>query len=169
MVKVMRKTSTTEKTKRGYNKQTNAKVVKSKGNIFKSGLESEMNDELLAAGIKFSYEAQKFVIDGGFKYNGESYEKFMNGKGDFKDRGKKTFQDSVYTPDFTNPVTDELEWVIETKGRAMPDFSRTWRLFKKVIMKSGTDILLFVPRNKKDCKQVIEILKSKGYGQKQSQ
>ena len=169
MAKAMRATSTTRKTKRGYNSQTNAKAIKSKGNIFKSGLELDMNDALLAAGIKFSYEGQKFVIDEGFKYNGESYEKFMNGKGDFEDRGKKTFKDSVYTPDFTNPTSETLEWVIETKGRAMPDFSRTWRLFKKKLIKLDHGVLLFVPRNKKDCKQVIEILKSKGYGQEQSQ
>ena len=169
MAKVMKKASTTRKTKRGYNSQTNAKSVKKKGNIFKSGLELDMFDALKDADISFSYESQKFVIDKGFKYTGESYEKFMNGKGDFKDRGKKTFQDSVYTPDFTNPVGETLEWVIETKGRAMPDFPRTWRLFKKMITAMGTGVLLFVPRNKKDCKQVIEILKSKGYGQEQGQ
>ena len=154
------------KTKRGYNRQTNAKSIKSNGNIFKSGLELQMNDLLLASEIPFSYEGQKFTILKGFKYDGESHEKFMNGKGDFKDRGKKTYRDSVYTPDFTNPVGEKLVWVIETKGRAMPDFSRTWRLFKKRIADSGDEVLLFVPRNKKDCVKVIQILKDKGYGQK---
>lgn len=153
------------KTKRGYNKQTNAKTVRSRGNIFKSGLEFDMNELLKRANIPFLYEGQKFSIDEGFKYTGESYEKFMNGKGDFKDRGKKTYKDSIYTPDFTNPEIGNLKWVIETKGRAMPDFSRTWRLFKKLMVKSGEDVLLFVPRNKKDCVEVIRILKEKGYGQ----
>lgn len=125
-----------------------------------------MHDLLEQAKIPFSYEGQKFTILEGFKYEGESYEKFMNGKGDFKDRGKKTFRDSVYTPDFTNPVDEDLKWVIETKGRAMPDFSRTWRLFKKMILDSGNEVTLFVPRNKKDCVKVIEILIEKGYGQK---
>jgi hypothetical protein len=162
--KTMRKTSN-KKTKRGYNRQTNAKAVKSSGNIFKSGLELEMNDELVAAGIKFSYEGQKFTIDEGFKYTGISFEKFMNGKGDFKDRGKKTFRDAIYTPDFTNPVAEDLQWVIETKGRVMPDFSRTWRLFKKQMSSLEQEVLLFVPRNKKDCKKVIEILIQEGYGQ----
>jgi len=153
------------KTKRGYNSQTTAKKVKSRGNIFKSGLELEMYNRLKEANIKFSYEGQKFIIDEGFKYTGESHERFLNGKGDFKDRGKKTFKDSIYTPDFTNPAEEALEWVIETKGRAMPDFSRTLRLFKKQLMRSGSKVLMFVPRDKKDCDKVIEILKSRGYGQ----
>lgn len=154
------------KTKRGYNSQTNAKKVKKRGNIFQSGLELEMSELLKGAFIAHSYEGQKFIIDDGFKYTGESHERFLNGKGDFKDRGKKTYKDSIYTPDFTNPADQELEWVIETKGRAMPDFSRTWRLFKKYIKSLDREITLFVPRNKKDCIKVIEILKSKGYGQK---
>lgn len=153
------------KTKRGYNKQTNAKAITKGGNKFKSGLELQMHDLLIAAGIPFSYEGQKFTISEGFKYDGESFEKFMNGKGVFQDRGKKTFRNSVYTPDFTNPVGEALKWVIETKGRAMPDFSRTWRLFKKSILDSGNEVTLFVPRNKKDCVKVIELLKQKGYGQ----
>lgn len=152
-----------KKTKRGYNKQTNAVPVKSGRNIFKSGLELEMNELLRSSNIPFSYEGQRFVIDEGFKYTGESYEKFVNGKGDFKDRGDKKFQDSVYTPDFTNPVSEPLKWVIETKGRAMPDFSRTWRLFKKGLIKLEQDVVLFVPRTKRDCKTVIEILKQKGF------
>jgi len=156
----------TRKTKRGYNSQTNAQKVKKKGNIFQSGLELDMSERLKEANIPHSYEGQKFVIDDGFKYTGESHERFLNGKGDFKDRGKKTYKDSIYTPDFTNPVGDELEWVIETKGRAMPDFSRTWRLFKKFIKKLPREVILFVPRNKKDCDKVVEILKARGYGQK---
>lgn len=136
------------KTKRGYNSQTNARRVKKKGNIFRSGLELQMSELLKAASIPHSYEGQKFIIDEGFRYSGESYERFMNGKGDFKDRGKKTYKDSVYTPDFTNPADEELRWVIETKGRAMPDFSRTWRLFKKYIKGLDKGVTLFVPRNK---------------------
>lgn len=157
----------TRKTKRGYNAQTNAKVVKKRGNIFKSGLELTMFELLKDAGISFSYEKHKYSIDKGFKYTGESYEKFMNGKGDFKDRGKKIYKDSVYTPDFTNKLADSgegLQWVIETKGRAMPDFSRTWRLFKKYIAGIPQEVILFVPRNKKDCIKVVEILKERGYG-----
>ena len=155
-----------KKTKRGYNTQTNAAKIKSRGNIFKSGLELTMFELLQENNIPFSYEQRKFVIDEGFIYSGESYEKFMNGKGDFKDRGDKKFRDSIYTPDFTNPYSENLKWVIETKGRAMPDFSRTWRLFKKVLTNTEQEVILFVPRNKKDCLKVIEILITKGYGQK---
>ena len=156
----------TVKTKRGYNSQTNAKPKVYKGIKLRSGTEKTMFQLLEASEIPFSYEERKFAIIGGFKYEGESYEKQLNGKGDFKDRGKKVFRDSVYTPDFTSPVGEKLEFVIEVKGRAMPDYSRTWRLFKKHILKNYGEVTLFVPRTIADCKKVIEILKEKGYGQK---
>ena len=122
------------KTKKGYNSQTNAKPTTYNKYQLRSGTEKTMLLLLQAAGIDFAYEERKFPIIGGFKYESESYEKLLNGKGDFKDRGKKTFRDSVYTPDFTSPVGEPLKFVIEVKGRAMPDFSRTWRLFKKHVL-----------------------------------
>ncbi len=154
------------KTKRGYNSQTNAKSRVHRGVKLRSGTEKTMYQLLEAAKIPFSYEAIKFPIIKGFKYKGESYERQLNGKGDFKDRGKKTFRDSVYTPDFTSPVDEPLKFVIEVKGRAMPDYSRTWRLFKKYLLRNYGEVILFVPRTKKDCEEVIRILKLKGYGQK---
>lgn len=154
------------KTKRGYNKQTNAKPRVHKGVKLRSGTEKIMYQLLEQAKIPFAYEELKFPIIGGFKYEGEAFEKQLNGKGDFKDRGNKVFKDSIYTPDFTSPVGEPLKFVIEVKGRAMPDYSRTSRLFKKHILKNYGEVVLFVPRNKKDCESVIEILKSKGYGQK---
>tara|TARA_R110000782_G_scaffold12246_5_gene36993 strand:+ start:1146 stop:1625 length:480 start_codon:yes stop_codon:yes gene_type:complete len=155
------------KTARGYNSQTNAKPTVLKGVKLRSGMEAVMYQLLEEAGVPFSYEERKFKIIKGFKYSGESYEKQLNGKGDFKDRGKKVFRDSVYTPDFTSPEGEDLKFVIEVKGRAMPDFSRTWRLFKKNLLENHSEVTLFVPRTKADCKQVILILKEKGYGRKQ--
>lgn len=152
------------KTKRGYNSQTNAKPSTYKGVSLRSGIEKIMYQLLEAAKIPFSYEGIKFPIIKGFKYDGESFEKLLNGKGDFKDRGKRVFKDSVYTPDFTSPIGKPLEFVIEVKGRSMPDYSRTWKLFKKHLQATYGEVLLFVPRTKADCIKVIEILKSKGYG-----
>lgn len=154
------------KTKRGYNSQTNAKPRVHKGVKLRSGTEKTMYQLLEKAKIPFAYEERKFPIIGGFKYEGESFEKQLNGKGDFKDRGTKTFRDSIYTPDFTSPSNEELKFVIEVKGRSMPDYSRTWRLFKKHILKNYGEVILFVPRTKVDCERVVEILKEKGYGQK---
>lgn len=153
-----------KKTKRGYNRQTNAKATTYKGNKLKSGLEKTMYQLLEDAKIKFSYECRKFTIIEGLYFNRDSYEKQLNGKGDFINRGHKKVTAAKYTPDFTNPEKEELKWVIETKGRAMPDFSRTLKLFKNKLIQEDLDVTLFIPRTKKDCIEVIKILKQKGYG-----
>ena len=118
-----------------------------------------MYKALKKANIPFEYEGQKFVIIEGFLYEGVSYERFMNGKGEFKDRGKKKYPDMVYTPDFTPPVDKPLKWVIETKGRSMPDFSRTWKLFKKLLQENDENTILFMPRKQEDCDEVIKMIK----------
>lgn len=146
--------------KRRYQKPMNSKKCEFDGIEFKSNLELYMYKVLKKEKIKFDYEGQSFVIIEGFKYDGKSYERFLNGKGDFKDRGNKSYADMVYTPDFTPPKGKPLTWVIETKGRAMPDFSRTWKLFKKLIVKEGHDTVLFVPRKQADCDKVVELIKA---------
>lgn len=143
-------------------KQTNAKKHTYNGIEFQSGLEVYMYKSLQKANIPFEYESRKFVIIKGFTYEGISYERFMNGKGDFKDRGSKKFSDMLYTPDFTPPVGKDLKWVIETKGRSMPDFSRTWKLFKKYLQEESNscdETVLFMPRKQSDCDEVIKLIK----------
>lgn len=146
--------------KKRYKKQTNAKSKTYKGIKMRSGLEVYMFKQLELNEIPFSYEKQKFVIIEGFLHKGASYERHLNGKGDFKDRGDKKISDMVYTPDFTPPVGKPLKWVIEVKGRTMPDFSRTWKLFKKLIVSKGEGTTLFMPRNQSDCEKVVNIIKS---------
>lgn len=158
--------ATRKKTNRGYNKQTNAKAIAYKGKHLRSGLEKTMYKLLEENKIPFSYEKRKFTIIEGLFFDNESYEKFLNGRGDFINRGNKKVVDSKYTPDFTNPDKESLEWVIETKGRAMPDFSRTWKLFKNKLVRDKIKVILFVPRTKKDCEKVIKKLIQKGYGTK---
>lgn len=140
-------------------KQTNAKKYNYRGIEFKSGLELYMYKALKKANIPFMYEGQKFVLIDGFQFTNESYERFLNGKGDYKDRGDKKFSDMVYTPDFTPPKGKPLKWVIEVKGRAMPDFSRTWKLFKKLIVREELDTVLFLPRKQADCDKTVELIK----------
>ncbi len=147
--------------RRTKKKQTNAKKYLYDGIEFKSGLELYMYRSLKKEKIPFEYEGRKFVIIKGFKYEGESWERYMNGKGEFKDRGSKSFSDMVYTPDFLPPAGQPLKWVIETKGRSMPDFSRTWKLFKKLLSESN-DVdypVLFMPRKQADCDEVIKMIK----------
>jgi hypothetical protein len=109
--------------------------------------------------IPFAYEAQKFTIIEGFTSPNVSYERFLNGKGDYKDRGSgKKYSNMKYTPDFTPPVGEPLEWVIEVKGRSMPDFSRTWKLFKKLLVKEKLDTVLYMPRTQGECKETLTLI-----------
>lgn len=146
--------------KRRTNKQTNASPKVYKGIKFRSELEVYMYKLLEPSGIPFAYEAQKFIIIEGFHSPNVSYERFMNGKGEYKDRGDKKYRNSVYTPDYTPPIGKPLDWVIEVKGRTMPDFPRTWRLFKKMIVREGLDTILFMPRTQKECVETLELIKT---------
>lgn len=141
------------------NTQTNARKATYKGIEFRSMLERNFYRLMEQSGIPFAYEEQKFELDPAFTSPNDSYERFMNGKGDFKNRGKKKYSKSSYTPDFTPPVGQPLKWVIEIKGRAFPDFPRTWRLFKKMLLEEGLETICFVPRNLEDCKETIKIIK----------
>jgi hypothetical protein len=141
-------------------KQTNAKPKVYNGIKFRSTLEVYMYKLLEKSDISFAYEGQKYVIIEGFNSPNTSYERFLNGKGDFKDRGNKKFANMHYTPDFTPPIDEELKWVIEVKGRAMPDFSRTWKLFKKWIAVRGLDTVLLMPRTEKECRETMKIIES---------
>jgi len=142
------------------NPQTNASPKVYKGIKFRSELEVYMYKLLEPSGIPFAYEEQKFVIIEGFTSPNISYERFLNGKGDYKDRGSgKKYANMVYTPDFTPPKGAPLDWVIEVKGRSIPYFSRTWKLFKKLLLREKLDTVLFMPRTQGECRETLELLK----------
>ena len=142
------------------NPQTNANSKVYKGIKFRSELEVYMFKLLENTEIPFAYEAQKFVIIEGFTSPNVSYERFMNGKGEYKDRGSgKKYANMVYTPDFTPPPDKPLDWVIEVKGRTMPDFPRTWKLFKKLIVREKLNTVLFMPRTQAECRETLELIK----------
>ena len=146
--------------RRQTKRQTNARKVTYKGIRFRSMLERDMYKLMEKSKIPFAYEAQQFEIDPAFTSPHDSYERFMNGKGDFKNRGGKRYKKSIYTPDYTPPAGEPLTWVVEVKGRAFPDFSRTWRLFKKMLIDKDMETVCFVPRNLEDCKEAIKIIKT---------
>ena len=68
-----------------------------------------------------------------------------------------------YTPDY---VGENEEWIIEVKGRANESFPLRWKLFKQLMQQRDNPPILFKPSTDAECKQVIEILKDKGYGNK---
>ena len=121
---------------------------------FKSNLEVYMYRALKDAKIKAEYEKISFILLEKFDFKNECYEKQVNGKGDFIQRGKKKVQGISYKPDFTGQ-----DFIIECKGRPNESFPLRWKLFKKLISDEYPNITLYKPQNKLDCDLVaINIL-----------
>jgi len=62
----------------------------------------------------------------------------------------------TYTPDFVDP---DGKWIIETKGYANESFPLRWKLFKKHLKDTGKQYVLFMPRNKVQVLEVLELVK----------
>jgi len=116
---------------------------------------------LKANKIPAGYEMQKFTIIDGFEVNFSSYEK-TPAKKYLHDRGHKKILPITYTPDFVD-LQNPPRYIIECKGNPNERFPMVWKLFKRYIMLKGWETDLFVPRNQKDCQEVINIIKEKYY------
>jgi len=130
-----------------------AKKVSFDGIAFASGLERYMYQVLKKAKIKAIYEGQTFILQEGFMFNNESFERQSNGKGDMVNRGQKKILNIKYTPDF---VSDSF--IIECKGRANESFPIRWKMFKKYVKENLPHVTLYKPQNQKECDKVIELI-----------
>jgi len=140
-----------KKKKRG---PVRAKKVVFDGIKFASGLEKYMYIVLKKAKIKAKYEGKTYVVQEGFNFKNESYERQSNGKGDLVNRGCKKVLPIKYTPDF---VSDSF--IIECKGRANESFPLRWKMFKKYVNDNLKHVTLYKPQNQKECDKVIELIK----------
>ena len=134
-----------------------AKKVTYDGIKFASGLERYMYQVLKKAKIKAAYEGATFEIIKDFMFDNASYERTANGKGEFKQRGRKKILPIKYTPDFICP---NYRFIIECKGRANESFPIRWKLFKKYLTDNKIDTTLYKPQNQKECDKVIELILS---------
>ena len=123
---------------------------------FASGLEKYMYVALKNAKIKSKYEGETYVLQEGFEFKNESYERQSNGKGKMVDRGQKKILNIKYTPDF---VSDSF--IIECKGRANESFPLRWKMFKKYVNKHLKRVTLYKPQNQKECDEVIKLITKK--------
>ena len=147
--------------RRGYRKSkkrgpVRAKKVTFDGIKFASGLEKYMYVALKNAKIKSKYEGQTYVIQEGFEFKNESYERQSNGKGEMVNRGSKKVLPIKYTPDF---VSDSF--IIECKGRANESFPIRWKMFKKFVKDNLKHVTLYKPQNQKECDEVIKLITKK--------
>ena len=130
-----------------------AKKVICDGIQFASGLERYMYLALKEARIKSVYEGQTYVLQDGFEFTNDCYEKQSNGKGEYKNRGNKKILNVKYTPDF---VADTF--IIECKGRANESFPMRWKMFKKHVKENLPHVTLYKPQNQKDCDETIKLI-----------
>ena len=130
-----------------------AKKVSYDGINFASGLERYMYMALKKAKIKAEYEGETFVLMKGFDFTSPAYERQANGKGEFRDRGRKKILPIKYTPDFVGEG-----FIIECKGRPNDSFPLRYKLFKKWIQTNRPGTTLYKPQTKAECDQVIQII-----------
>ena len=134
-----------------------AKKVTYDGIKFASGLERYMYQALKKAKIKATYEGATFEIVEDFVFDNACYERTANGKGEFKQRGRKKILPIKYTPDFICP---NYSFIIECKGRANESFPLRWKLFKRYVVKNYPDTILFKPQNQKECDETTRLILS---------
>ena len=130
-----------------------AKKVICDGIQFASGLEKYMYLALKKAKIKSVYEGQTYVLQDGFEFTNDCYEKQSNGKGEYKNRGNKKILNVKYTPDFVANT-----FIIECKGRANESFPMRWKMFKKHVKENLPHVTLYKPQNQKDCDETILLI-----------
>ena len=139
--------------KRKYrSKVKNAKKSSYKGLDFKSNLELHCYKKLEEAKVPVKYEKKTFTIFPAMVYPLACYEgttkKLYN-------KGSK-IRPITYTPDFVDP---KGKFIIETKGYANESFPLRWKLFKKHLKENNHHYVLFMPRNKKQVDEVVELIK----------
>ena len=152
--------------RRGYRKSkkrgpVRANKVTFDGIKFASGLEKYMYVALKNAKIKSKYEGKTYVIQEGFEFKNESYERQSNGKGEMVNRGSKKVLPIKYTPDFVSP-----SFIIECKGRANESFPMRWKMFKKFVKDNLKHVTLYKPQNQKECDEVIKLITKKSKNEK---
>ena len=130
-----------------------AKKVTFDGIKFASGLEKYMYIVLKKAKINAKYEGKTYIVQEGFEFKNESYERQSNGKGDLVNRGCKKILPIKYTPDFVS-----RSFIIECKGRANESFPLRWKMFKKYVNDNLKYVTLYKPQNQKECDEVIKLI-----------
>tara|TARA_R110002074_G_scaffold5185_2_gene25378 strand:- start:1340 stop:1780 length:441 start_codon:yes stop_codon:yes gene_type:complete len=133
-------------------KVKNAKKSTYDGHNFQSNLELYCYKQLEEAEILVEYEAYTFTIFDALLYPQACYEG-TNKK--LYNKGSK-IRPITYTPDFVDP---KGKWIIETKGYANESFPLRWKLFKKHLKDNNKQYVLFMPRNKKQVDEVVDLIK----------
>ena len=134
-------------------KRSPIKKIDYDGNTFKSGLEVYCYKKLKEEGFDFSYEEHVFELIKGFVAGHDSFEP-DNRIGEELVKHSNKMQSIKYTPDFVGNG-----WIIETKGRKNESFPIRWKLFRKYLTDNQLSFSLYMPKNRKQVDQTIQLLK----------
>lgn len=144
------------KAKKGKVRNATPNVVD--GILFKSKLESYCYQQLKDSGIPFRYEQDSFILVDAFSFPQDSWELG-------KTKGERVFKKAnpfirpiTYKPDFVDPGG---KWIIECKGMMTDTFPIRWKLFKRFLTERNLKYHLYMPRNKKQIDETINLIKSK--------
>tara|TARA_A100001201_G_scaffold3197_2_gene7457 strand:+ start:2671 stop:3117 length:447 start_codon:yes stop_codon:yes gene_type:complete len=138
--------------RKGRTKVKNAKKSVYDGKQFKSNLELYCYKQLEQSEILVEYEENTFTIFPAMVYPLACYEGTQK---KLYNKGSK-IRPITYTPDFVDP---NGKFIIETKGYANESFPLRWKLFKKHLKDNNHHYVLFMPRNKKQVDETIELIK----------
>ena len=134
-------------------KIVNASKCSYRGIQFQSKLELFAYKSLKKDKLKVDYEKHTFTILEGATYSQECYE---GTKVKLYNKGSK-IRPITYTRDFVDP--DGI-WIMETKGHANESFPLRWKLFNNYLINTNSKATLFLPRNRKQVTEAVEIIKT---------
>ena len=128
--------------------------------IVKNATEQYCLDRLKENGIFEGYENKTYTLLEEFYFENDLYARTQNGKGEFRNRGQEKVRPITYTPDFVGK-----DFIIEVKGYirqgSYDAFPLRFKLFKSWLKKNNIGKTLYVPRNKKEIDQTIDLILGK--------
>ncbi len=141
-------------------KVRNVTPLKVDGIQFKSKLEAYCYQQLKTSGIPFKYEEERFTLVDPFTFNNPSYELGkIKGERVFK-KANPNIRAITYLPDFVGEYKNQ-PYIIETKGILGDSFPIRWKLFKRHVQANGLNYDLYMPRNRRQIDETINLIKSK--------
>tara|TARA_R100001463_G_scaffold52752_1_gene103628 strand:+ start:692 stop:1090 length:399 start_codon:yes stop_codon:yes gene_type:complete len=114
------------------------KKVIQNGIKFDSKLELYFYNLLNKERIPFVFQ-EKFILLEKFRYNNSAV------------------REMTLTVDFSLPADDII---VDTKGFQRNDNKIKWKLLKKHLLDNGREPIILMPKNQKQCQEVIKIIKS---------
>ncbi len=146
--------------KKGNQKIQNATPTIYNGVQYRSKLEVYTAKTLEENGLVAEYEKNKFLLQEKFEFKPVCFENYTKKGVEIFGIARDNIQGITYTPDFVDP---NFKWLIECKGYSTPQFDLKWKIFKKYLVNNDIMMDLYLPKNQKQVRETIELIKNKSY------